>query len=93
MMEEDDQSEAYQDQQEESVDAQDFGKATDKPNQAARQPVDASYIHVFLMKYVCPVPECGGTLAPVPGSDRAECNMCGAFRDEQDFLREVQEYC
>lgn len=55
--------------------------------------VNESYIHVFLLKYVCPVTECGGTLAPLPGSDKAQCNMCGMLRSEQDFMQEMQQYC
>ncbi|GAB4815909.1 hypothetical protein N2152v2_002955 [Parachlorella kessleri] len=52
---------------------------------------DAAYISVFLLKYVCPRPECFGTLAPAQqGSDTSECNMCGMRRTEAEFLAELQ---
>ena len=63
------------------------------PGDDQRQGIDESYIHVFLMKYVCPVQDCGGTLAPLPGSGGSQCNMCAMVRSEQDFLREMQQYC
>ncbi len=53
--------------------------------------VDPTYINLFLLKYVCPNPECGGTLAPELGTDRYECNMCGLRRSEADFLAELQQ--
>ena len=57
------------------------------------QSVDESYIHVFLLKYVCPTPDCGGTLAPLPGTDKLQCNMCSRIRSEQEFMEEMQQYC
>ncbi len=57
------------------------------------QSVDESYIHVFLLKYVCPKEECGGTMAPLFGSDRSVCNMCSHIRSEQEFMEEMEQYC
>lgn len=59
----------------------------------ASQTLDESYIHVFLMKYVCPAESCGGTLAPLQGSTVSQCNMCVRLRSEQEFLGEMQQYC
>jgi hypothetical protein len=51
---------------------------------------DPAYIGLFLLKYVCPGPDCFGTLAPAgPGSDRYECNMCGLARTEAEFLAQL----
>lgn len=52
---------------------------------------------MFFMKYLCPNESCGGTLAPLPliegaSSSFMECNVCGQFRSEDDFLREIQEH-
>lgn len=59
--------------------------------QAEQQAVDAGYINIFLLKYVCPRPGCYGTLAPVaPGADALECNMCGGRRTEAEFLAELE---
>lgn len=55
--------------------------------------VDPGYIHVFLVKFVCPVEGCGGTMAPLPPpgpADHHECNMCGRRRTEAEFLAELQ---
>jgi hypothetical protein len=54
-------------------------------------PAEAAYIQVFILKYTCPVPKCYGTLAPcAPGSDVAECNVCGGRRTEAEFMRELE---
>lgn len=58
----------------------------------SRQGVDEAYIHVFLLKYICPTPDCGGTMAPLLGTDKAECNMCSHVRSEQDFMEEMKQY-
>jgi SET and MYND domain-containing protein len=55
--------------------------------------VDPAYINIFLLKFVCPVEGCGGTLAPLPppgATDHFECNMCGRRRTEAEFLAELQ---
>ncbi len=58
---------------------------------AAEQAVDAGYINIFLLKYVCPRAGCYGTLAPAaPGADVLECNMCGGRRSEAEFLAELE---
>lgn len=54
--------------------------------------VDASYIQVFMLKYLCPQEDCFGTLAPVRGTNGYKCNMCGFTRTEEDFMRELQQY-
>ncbi|PRW33731.1 Histone-lysine N-methyltransferase ASHR2 [Chlorella sorokiniana] len=59
--------------------------------QQAEQAVDAGYINIFLLKYVCPRSGCYGTLAPAaPGADVLECNMCGGRRSEAEFLAELE---
>lgn len=50
------------------------------------------YIQLFIMKYVCPREECHGTLAPILGTDRSQCNICGGVRTEAEFLAEMQAY-
>lgn len=58
---------------------------------AAEHAVDAGYINIFLLKYVCPRAGCYGTLAPAaPGADVLECNMCGGRRSEAEFLAELE---
>ena len=57
------------------------------------QSVDESYIHVFLLKYICPAPECGGTMAPLPGANKSQCNMCDRIRTEQEFMEEMNQFC
>jgi SET and MYND domain-containing protein len=54
--------------------------------------MDPTYLHLFLLKYVCPRKGCtGGTLAPVaPGqADVLRCNACGGERTEAEFLAEL----
>ena len=60
---------------------------------------DEAYIGMFLLKYVCPVEECGGTMLPPPtgdlvpadGTSSFKCNMCGLHRTEEQFMAAVQE--
>ncbi len=60
---------------------------------------DEAYIGMFLLKYVCPVEECGGTMLPPPtgdlvpadGTTSFKCNMCGLLRTEEQFMAAVQE--
>ena len=56
---------------------------------------DPSYVAVFLLKYVCPSPGCGGTLAPasVAGSSNGTHvgNVCGAQRTHAQFLAALAE--
>ena len=52
---------------------------------------DPAYIHLFLLKYVCPREGCGGTMAPLfLDSSALECNVCGGTRTEAEFLGEVE---
>lgn len=52
---------------------------------------DASYIQVFLLKYVCPQADCFGTMVPSqPGSSVHVCNMCGCQRSEAQFLADLE---
>lgn len=60
--------------------------------ECADQKADAAYISLFLKKYVCPREDCQGTLAPVQGTERYECNMCAFTRTEEDFLAEIRDH-
>lgn len=51
---------------------------------------DPAYIHLFLLKYVCPVDGCSGTMAPIDQTDDMHCNVCGMKRSEKEFLEEVE---
>ncbi len=54
-------------------------------------PLESNYLHLFLLKYMCPRPGCHGTAAPpAPGSGLLECNVCGGCRSEQQFLKELE---
>lgn len=57
----------------------------------AAGPVDEQYLMVFLLKYVCPEEGCGGTLAPSSRSSDHECNVCGRWRSEAQFLQQLQD--
>ncbi|MEW5313817.1 MAG: hypothetical protein WDW38_005354 [Sanguina aurantia] len=55
-------------------------------------PYEDTYVHLYLLKYLCPVPECYGTLAPTePGSTAAECNVCGGLRTDAQFLADLDK--
>lgn len=58
--------------------------------QQQQEPLEAGYLSVFLLKYMCPRPGCYGTMAAVQGSDVCECSVCGALRSEAEFLAELQ---
>ena len=51
-----------------------------------------TYIHIFLLKYVCTRPECFGTFVPVGqrADGLAVCNICGRERSEAQFLAELE---
>ena len=52
---------------------------------------DSGYIQVFLLKYVCPQPDCFGTMAPAAaGSSQHECSMCRHRRSEAEFLADLE---
>ncbi|KAJ7559033.1 hypothetical protein O6H91_04G066500 [Diphasiastrum complanatum] len=58
---------------------------------------------MFFVKHLCPVEDCGGTMAPIPpeqlveelgsGCSRSmECNMCGYLRTNEEFLQDLEEH-
>lgn len=60
--------------------------------------LEAQYIELYLMKYICTAPECYGTFVPQecgePGGvsgGRMTCNVCGHQRSEEEFRRDVQK--
>jgi len=54
-------------------------------------PLDPTYLQLYLLKYVCPIPSCFGTMAPVgPGVSLHECAVCGHTRSEEQFLQELE---
>ncbi len=53
--------------------------------------LDEGYLHMFLLKYVCPRPACFGTMAPLPAQpDVCECSVCGTLRSDAEFLAEIE---
>ncbi|GLJ44547.1 hypothetical protein SUGI_0935530 [Cryptomeria japonica] len=51
----------------------------------------------FFVKYLCPVENCGGTMAPLPPCDGTpspvmECNMCGHLRTDEDFNQDLKDH-
>jgi len=58
---------------------------------APQSEADPAYIHLFLLKYVCPRQGCEGTMAPLPKQpDVLQCNICGGTRTEAEFMEEVE---
>ncbi len=56
-------------------------------------PLDPTYLQLYLLKYVCPVPDCFGTLAAqAPGSGMLQCSVCGGVRSENDFMSELDTH-
>lgn len=54
-------------------------------------PLDPTYLQLYLLKFVCPVPSCFGTMAPVgPGVSLLECAVCGHTRSEEKFLQDLE---
>lgn len=51
--------------------------------------MDETYLHLFLLKYLCPKEACFGTMAAVKGTDVVECSVCGSRRTEAQFLAEL----
>ena len=55
---------------------------------------------IFFVKYLCPVEECGGTMAPLPPGQldaqglegSMECNFCGHVRSDEEFHRDLEEH-
>ncbi len=78
-----------------------LGVYADLPPNTEEGPMDPTYLQLFLLKYVCPEPQCFGTLAPLvplapgggagPGGEVLECNVCGAHRTEAQFLQDLED--
>lgn len=66
------------------------GRATSEQLKALR--LETQYCELFLMKYICPAGDCGGTMVPGGDGDGAtlRCNVCGGARSEAQFLAEVE---
>ena len=60
--------------------------------QQQQEPMEAGYLSVFLLKYMCPKDGCYGTMAAVHGSAEGlcECSVCGALRSEAEFMAELE---
>ena len=77
------------------------GPYSQLPPNADEGPLEAGYLDVFLLKFLCPQTftngvACSGTMAPEAPADSPEasvleCNVCGFKRTEADFLRELEE--
>ncbi len=52
---------------------------------------DEAYIGMFVLKYVCPIEDCYGTMIPKYRRDSYTCNMCGFQRTEQQFLAAMEQ--
>lgn len=51
----------------------------------------------FFVKYLCPVENCGGTMAPLPPalgnlSTVMECNMCGYLRTDDEYTEDLKDH-
>ncbi len=57
---------------------------------SADSAIDASYVQMFVMRYLCPQEDCGGTLAPITGSDTQECNRCSHKRTDAEFMELIE---
>lgn len=53
-------------------------------------PLDPTYLQLFMLKYMCPVESCFGTMAAVLGTGVCECNVCGHRRSEAEFLADLE---
>ena len=75
-----------------SGDQQGGGMAVDEGMEEEKSgPLDPTYLQLFLLKYVCPVPSCFGTMAPVsPGASMHECAVCGHCRSEEQFMSDLE---
>ena len=56
------------------------------PVSAAADEVDIGYVQMFMMRFLCPQEDCGGTLAPILGTDVQECNRCSHKRTNAEFM-------
>lgn len=60
--------------------------------------LEAQYIELYLMKYICTAPECYGTFVPEEvghsgdcSEGRMACNVCGHQRTDKEFMRDVEK--
>ena len=60
--------------------------AAEESSDSSVDGIDGAYVQMFLMRYLCPQEDCGGTLAPIYGTDLQECNRCSHRRSNADFL-------
>ncbi|KAL6771682.1 hypothetical protein ACKKBG_A27400 [Auxenochlorella protothecoides x Auxenochlorella symbiontica] len=53
---------------------------------------DEAYVQMYLLKFVCPQEECGGTLCPLSpdSASVAQCNICGHRRTDAQFMAELE---
>ncbi|GFH19763.1 SET domain-containing protein [Haematococcus lacustris] len=59
-------------------------------SEAEGGPLEAIYLQLYLLKFVCPRPHCLGTMAPTDvGSSLMACAVCGCQRSEQAFLADL----
>ncbi|KAJ9507575.1 hypothetical protein QJQ45_019243 [Haematococcus lacustris] len=59
-------------------------------SEAEGGPLEATYLQLYLLKFVCPRPHCLGTMAPTDvGSSLMACAVCGCQRSEQAFLADL----
>jgi SET and MYND domain-containing protein len=73
-----------------SCGAEEGGMAVDS-GAGEEGPLDPTYLQLYLLKFVCPVPSCFGTMAPVgPKMSLNECAVCGHTRSEEQFLRDLE---
>lgn len=54
--------------------------------------VDEGYVSIFLIKYLCPDPDCEGTMVPVLDDPEKSlvCNVCSAKRTEVQFMSSLE---
>jgi hypothetical protein len=55
-----------------------------------REPLDPTYLQLFMLKYMCPQESCFGTMAAVLGAAACECNVCGHRRTDEEFLADLE---
>jgi len=53
--------------------------------------VTEDYLGAFCLKHICPDDGCGGTMAPLDGTDVCACNCCGLCRSEAEFQASLNE--
>jgi hypothetical protein len=77
------------------------GKTTPADAESGDEDDEDDFGHaMFFVKYLCPVEECGGTMAPFPPAEldaqgregSMECNFCGHVRSDEEFHRDLEEH-